>query len=308
MTTLSAEINGSLIPKGEEGEVPGGLDFPLAASASPLAGKGQYMTLDPSTGLASIADDSTPHQIAAGYVFPDELVTFDNSNAGNAVVRTSERYAIHTSPSTAAGDAFTAADVGTTWWFADSETPGKLSHTGTLAGANLKNRSLGGLVVGLVAKGRAAIRHWGGPIAQAIARGVHCANHFPGGSLAKAIDSGATVDIAETLLDGCANVHGPIAAVYFDVTGTTLAASGTTDYKTMNVYKRDGAGGGTTLVATVDTQTTAFTQWTTVAFTLSTVAGANALLETDILTFSQAHTGNGAVIPAGKLRVIRKAI
>jgi hypothetical protein len=45
-----------------------------------------------------------------------------------------------------------------------------------------------------------------------------------------------------------------------------------------------------------------------VSFTLSAVAGAINLLETDWLTFDQAHTGTGAIIPAGKLRVIRKVI
>lgn len=306
MSTLGVEINGSVAPIGEEGEVPSGFEFPLALSAQ--AGKLQILTLDPSTGNAVAADDSTPHQIAAGMVFPDEVTTTDASNAGNAVARTTWRSFVHNTPSTIANDGFSAADVGVPWWIADTETPGKLSHTGTLAGANLKNRSLGGLVFGLVRKGSTAIRAWGGPLAQAIARAVHAVNHFPGGSLAKAVDAGDATDIGETLLDGCANVHGPIAAVYFDVTGTTLAASGTSNYKTMNIYKRDGAGGGTTLVATVDTQTTAFTQWTTVAFTLSAVAGANALLEGDILTFSQAHTGSGASIPAGKIRVIRKVI
>lgn len=305
MATLDPEINGQVEPIGEEGEVPGGFSWPLGLSKQ--AGKLQFLTLDPSTGYAAPADDNNPHQIAGGMVYPDERTQKDDSNAGNAVARTTSRYAVHNTPSTVANDGFTAADVGTAWWIKDTETPGKLSHTGTVGGADLKNRSLGGLVFGLFAKARTAIRIWGGPIAQAIARGVLCANAFPGGGLAKAVDAGAATDIAETLLDDLPKVHGPIVAVEFFVTGTTLAASGTSDYKTMNLYKRDGAGGGATLVATVDTQTTAFTQWTTVSFTLQS-ASAIAILEGDILTFSQAHTGNGAIIPAGKLRVVRKVI
>lgn len=301
MSTVSVQQNGSIVPIGDEGDVPAGLSFPLAASSVPLAAKLQYVTLDPSTGNATLADDNTPNQIAGGLVFPDEVIEF-SAVAGNAVVRTSERYATHDAPSTIANDGFAAADVGTAWWIADGNTPGKLSHTAT------KNRSLGGLVLGLVRKGATAIRHWGGPIAQAIARGVLMANAYPGGSLAKAVDAGAATDIAETLLDSGARVHGPVAAIYFDVTGTTLAASGATDYKTMLVQKRDGAGGGAVTVATVDTQTTAFTQWTSIPFVLSVVAGATDILETDLLTLSQTHAANGAIMPAGKIRVIRKVI
>ena len=70
MTILAPQQNGATSPLGE-GAIPPQLDFPLAANAQ--AGKLQFITIDPSTGLASPADDNTPGQIAAGVQFPDEL-------------------------------------------------------------------------------------------------------------------------------------------------------------------------------------------------------------------------------------------
>ena len=299
MTILAPQQNGATSPLGE-GAIPPQLDFPLAANAQ--GGKLQFITIDPSTGLASPADDNTPGQIAAGVQFPDEL-SATSPEDGAATVRVMERAAVCLAPSTIANDGFAATDVGVPFWIADTNTPGKLSHTST------KNRSLGGLVLGLVAYGSTGIRFIGGVVGQLLGRAAMMANAFPGGSLAKAIDAGAATDLAETFLDGIARVHGPVAAVYFDVSGTTLAASGGTDYKTLILCKRTAALPGTQVtVATVDTKTTAFTQYTSIPFVLSAVAGAIDLLEDDLLTVYETHGGSGAIIPAGKIRVIRKAI
>jgi hypothetical protein len=301
VTQAAIEINGQLAPMGENYAVPGALDFPLDASEQ--AAKGQYLTLDPTTGMASLADDNVPGQISAGYVSIDELTTV-NATAGNARARVSQRWAHHATPSTIASDGFTAADVGVPFFLADANTPGKLSHTST------KNRTLGGLVFGLVKTGSLAIYHWAGPVAQAIARGVMAADMFPGGSLSKVIDAGATTDtvngLAEAMLDNLAAVHGKVAAVKFSVEGTTLAASGATDYGILTLWKRPAVGGTPVQVATIDTTVTAFTKWETVNFTLSVVAGATDTLETDQLTLIRTHGGAGAVIPAGKVRVFRK--
>lgn len=299
MSILDPQQNGAMTPFGE-GAIPPQLDFPLLGNAQ--GGKLQFITIDPSNGLASPADDNTPGQISAGLQFPDELSAKDAGN-GNATVRVMERAAVCLAPSTIANDGFSAADVGCPVWIADTNTPGKLSHTST------KNRSLGGFFLGLVAYGSTGIRFIGGVVGQLLGRAAMMANAFPGGSLAKAIDAGAATDLAETFLDGIARVHGPVAAVYFDVSGTTLAASGGTDYKTLILCKRTAALPGTQVtVATADTKTTAWTQFTSIPFTLSAVAGAIDLLEDDLLTVYETHGGSGAIIPAGKIRVIRKAI
>jgi len=299
MTILDPQQNGAMTPFGE-GAIPPGLSYPLAADAQ--GGKLQFITIDPSTGLASPADDNTPGQIAAGLQWPDEL-SATSSEDGAATVRVMERAAECTAVSTIANDGFGAADVGVPLWIADTNTPGKLSHTST------KNRSLGGLVLGLAAYGGTAIRFIGGVVGQLLGRAAMMADAFPGGSVAKAVDAGAATDLSETFLDGIARVHGPVAAVYFDVTGATLAASGNTDYKTFILCKRTAADPSTQVtVASATTKTTAWTQYTSIAFTLSAVAGAVDLLEDDLLSIYETHGGSGAIIPAGKLRVIRKAI
>jgi hypothetical protein len=60
------------------------------------------------------------------------------------------------------------------------------------------------------------------------------------------------------------------------------------------------------VIATLDTKTVACTQWTSRAFTLITTAGYCDLLETDNLTLVRVHGGNGAIIPAGWVRVIER--
>ena len=299
MTILAPQQNGAIAPFGE-GAIPPQLDFPLLADAQ--GGKLQFITIDPSTGLASPADDNTPGQIAIGLQFPDEL-SAKSSIDGAAGFRVTQRAMECLAPSTIANDGFGATDIGVPFWIADTNTPGKLSHTST------KNRSLGGLVLGLVTYGGTAIRFIGGVVGQLLGRAAMMADAFPGGSVAKAIDAGAATDLSETFLDGIARVHGPVSAVYFDVTGTTLAASGNTDYKTFILCKRTAADPSTQVtVASATTKTTAWTQYTSVAFTLSAVAGAVDLLEDDLLSVYQTHGGSGAIIPAGKIRVIRKAI
>lgn len=298
MSTLDPQINGAATPYGD-GAIPPQLDFPTLADAS--AGKFQFVTLSPTTGLAVPADDNTPGQIAAGIVYPDELTS--ESAEDGAAMRVMQRAFIHDAPSTIALDGFDEASVGIPFWIADTNTPGKLSHTAT------KNRTMGGLVLGLVKYGSTAVRLIGGVVGQLLGRAAMMANAFPGGSVAKAVDAGAATDLGETFLDGIARVHGPVAAVYFDVSGSTLAASGVTDYKTFIVCKRTAADPATQVtVAAADTKTTAWTQYTSIAFTLSAEAGAVDLLEDDLLSVYQTHGGSGAIIPAGKLRVIRKAI
>lgn len=299
MSTLDPQANGATTPFGD-GAIPPQLDFPLDGDGQ--GGKLQFITLSPTTGLAVLADDNTPGQIAAGLQFPDELSAKD-SNDGAATVRVTQRAAVCLAPSTIANDGFSATDVGVPFYIVDANTPGKLSHTAT------KNRSLGGLVLGLVTYGGTAIRFIGGVVGQLLGRAAMMANAFPGGSVAKAVDAGAATDLGETFLDGIARVHGPVSAVYFDVSGATLAASGNTDFKTFILCKRTAADPATQVtVATADTKTTAWTQYTSIAFTLSAVAGAVDLLEDDLLSVYQTHGGSGAIIPAGKLRVIRKAI
>lgn len=308
MTTPSVQQQATLVPMSEDIAIPAYSDVPLKGSSSALAAKLQYLTADPVTGMATLGDDAMPNQISMGYVRVSEVIDF-NATDGNARARVSQGHAHHFAPSTIANDTPGVADIAAPIFLAAGGVPGLLSHTGTVTGANLKNRSLLGLSMGLVKMGGVAIRHYVGPIAQAIARGVMVANSINGGALYKVVDAGAGTDTVNTLTEAVlsrAKLHGTVIGVEFVVDGTTLAASGNTDFTTLTVWKRDGAGGTAVSVATITTKTIAFTQWTAVSFTLSAVAGALDLLETDLLTLVKTHGGAGAIVPSGSVRVIEK--
>jgi len=308
VTATPIQINGGLVPIGETA-APAGLSFPLAANAQ-AAGL-QYVLLDPSTGLASLADDATPHQIAGGFVDPDQLSNTD-SGTGTATVRTSQRWAVATTPSTIANDGFTAADVGTPWFVADGNTAGKLSHTGTTFASTLKNRSVGGLVIGLLKYGSTAIRHWGGPVAQAVARGVMLANAHIAGSVAYPVDGGATADVGSTSVATAAilmprtKVHGIITSIEIIPSAALSATSG--NDRTITIWKIDTLGVNAAVSVGTFTTTTALVAQTAATFTLSAVAGALHMLETDILGYSTVHASSGAIIPQSAIRANMKAI
>lgn len=267
---------------------------------------GNYALIDPSTGYASLADNETPNMIAGGTANMMEQ-SANSTTAGRARLLVSWGCAEGRPNSTTANDGFTAADITKAVYAAGASTPGKLSHTGTVAAGTLKDRSVVGLCLGLdpasPVGGTARPLVWEGPVASLVARSGNVTRNYVGGSLAKAVDAGAATDLSETLLDNISPHHGTVSAVRFIVSGTTLAASGGTDYKTLKLWKRPASGGTPVLVASADTQTTAWTQWETVTFTLSAVAGAKDKLETDIYTVTEAHAGSGAIIPAGKLVV-----
>lgn len=291
--TATVQLNGSWTPIGSTA-LPAMIARPLAASAQ--VGKGQFVTVAPATGYASLNDGATPNQISAGIGDITEL-SDTSSVAGAASARLSERWFYGLAASAVSLDGFTDADFGVPFYIASENTLGKLSNSSG------SNRTLGGLVYGLAVDGTP--NAWAGPIAWQLARSALATNAADGGTYAKAVDAGAATDLAEALVSR-PKLHGRLVAVEFQVTGTTLAASGATNYKTITISKRDGAGGAAVVVATVDTQVTAFTQWTAVTFTLSAVAGAIDLLETDLLTIQESHAGTGAIIPAGTLRAVLK--
>lgn len=283
---------------------------PLAANQD--VSYGQFALVNPSTGNAQLADATTPGMIAGGTANMMESST-SSTVAGKARVLVSWGCGVGRPNSTTAGDGFTAADLGVPAYAAGPSTCGKLSHTGTVTGADLANRSCVGLVIGLdpdsPVGGAARPMVWEGPVAHAVARGVMLANANTA-SLRKVIDAGATTDtvnaVGEALIPR-SPTKGTITAIKFDVEGTTLSASGNTDYATITVYRRAGAAGDAPVaVGTITTKTLAFTQWTTLDFTLSAVAGALDNLEPDLLTAVKTHGGNGAIVPAGTIRVIER--
>ncbi len=209
--------------------------------------------------------------------------------------------------STATGaDTVLSTSIAVPIWAVDNQTVGLLSN---LSGTN---RSLLGLAFGLDpdgVNGNPVPIIWPGPVAWSIARGVCLADAANGGSLAKTIDPDATTDTVNTLAEAQLSrqkIHGKVSAIEFSVTGATLAASGATNYTVFTVWKRDGVGGSPVSLGTLSTALLAFTQWTTLSFTLSAVAGALDLLETDLITVTKTHGSSGAIAPAGNFRVVQK--
>lgn len=303
--TATVRINGDVAPFGDAHDLlPTTILRPLAASEQ--IGKGQFGTIDPSTGYARLNDGTVPNEIAAGVgVFAETSNT--NATAGNAIAMFGQQAFKHVAISAIANDSFTDADFWTPFYIADENTIGKLASYST------SNRSLGGMFMGIDKLTGLAIV-WVGPIAWSVARAACLAAGHMTGILFKGIDTAAGTDtfpaqggatMAEAIIPRTRQ-HGRVVAVDFVSEGTTLAASGATDYGQLNIQKRDGAGGGAVVIATATSKTVAFTQWTAHDFTLVTTAGYCDLLPTDILTLTRTHGSSGAVIPAGYVRVTEK--
>jgi len=297
----SVEINAALVPDHENG-LPAYMDLPLLGASSPQAAKLQYLMCNPDSGMADLGDDAVPGQISGGYVRVSELTDY-NASDGNARARVAWGFAVHQAPSTIANDTPDAGDLGKPLWLAPGNTPGLLSHTGTVAGANLKNRSLLGLALGRVKEGSAAIYHWVGPIAQAVARAVMMADAYPLASFGIA-DAAASTAVAERAIRR-PKMHGRVTDVTF--TGAAVVADNT-DYVTITIAKRDGAGGGATTIATYDSRAAsqgAITAFVPAAFAL--VAGTLDLLESDIVTVTTVKGGSGKTL-TGEILVNGRAI
>ena len=292
--TATAQLNGAWTPISDHNAIPGWVARPLAANAQ--VGKGQLVTVDPATGYASLNDGTVPGQVAAG--IPDFAELSDTSStAGAAAARLTERWFYGLAASTAVGDGFTDADFGVPFYIASENTLGKLSNQGG------NNRSVGGLVFGLAVDSTPVA--WCGPVASLLARAQLIANAVNGGSYQIA-DASAGATTAETAMTR-PKMHGVVTAVEY--VGGAIAANNT-DYVTITISKRDGAGGGATVVATYDSRAAnqgAATAFVPMAFALSAVNGALNLLETDVLTVTVAKGGAGKAV-VGSIRVVQKVI
>jgi hypothetical protein len=267
----------------------------LLSQASAQIGQGQLATLDAS-GNAALNDGTVPGLIAAGVGFPGKL-SDTSPTAGVAPVSMWWGFGSMVF-STLSADGFTAADSGGVPAFIATEnTIGRKSN---VAGSN---RSIAGMVYGINGDGTA--RFWGGPMAQAVARSILLLNAYPLAAYTIA-DAAANTATAETVMRRPA-VKGTVTSITF--TGAAIAANNT-DYDTVTVSKRDGAGGAAVVLGTYDTRAAnqgAVTAFTPAAFLLSVVAGALFLLETDIVTVIGVKGGAGKVL-TGEILVNGKAI
>jgi len=301
MTT--PQVNGGIRFVSEKQAIPGFFTRFLAASAQ--VGKGQFVTVAPATGYASLADGIVPLQISGGVGDFSEL-SDTSATAGLAMARLSDRMVSGLLASTSSNDGFTDADFGVPFYFKDENTPGKLSN---LSGSN---RSLGGLVFGLAIEDGGATPTpllWTGPVAHLLARATLLTQAVVGGWYAHPVDAMASTTTAEKTIFR-APVHGVITQVRITSALGTIAADNT-DYVTINVYKADGAAGTHVLVASWDSRAANQNGMAAAipeSFALSAVAGAINLLETDILTYEVTKGGAGKIVPVSTIEVVQKAI
>jgi hypothetical protein len=259
--------------------------------------------VSPATGYASLADGTIPNQISGGVGdFADYSDT--STVAGAAAARLTDRMVSGLPASSISNDGFTDADFGVPFYFANENTPGKLSNS---AGSN---RSLGGLAFGLDLNNSGASTPilWTGPVAHLIARATLVTNALMGGWYAHPVDAMASTTTADKAMYRT-QVHGVITGVRITTLGTLAADN--TDYVGINVYKADGAGGTHVLVASYDSRAAnqgALAAGVPKAFALSAVSGAINLLETDILTYEITKSGAGKIVPVSTIEVVQKAI
>lgn len=263
-------------------QLPSGNTVPLAASAQ--SGQGQAVYYDAS-GNVALNDGTVPGLIAAGCTYPAKLSS-TSTTAGSAKTMVHMGLGEGAPASTIANDSFTAADVLAVAFEAGNGVPGKLSN---YSGSN---RSIMGLVFGLDDQDNPRV--WSGPVASLLARGLLLANQTRLASTEIA-DAAASDTIAERTIDH-AQLHGLVTSIVFN--GAAIAAD-VTDYITVTVSKRDGAGGAAVVLGTLDTRAAnqgAVTAFVDKSFALSVVAGALFLLETDIVTLTVAKGGAGKVL------------
>jgi len=292
MTAATGRVGG-VKPISDHNAIPWGRLAKLGANVSPYR---NWLMGRNSSGYAVPMATNTPGLISLGFAEYDQI---GSSVAGDAAIVVRQQFVSGFVNSSAAGDTITDTDYAVPFWCEDNQTVGKLSNQGG------SNRSLGGLVFGLDPDpdGGNAPMLWTSPIAWLVARGSLIANAYNGGSYAFA-DAAANTVTAETAMHR-EKVHGTATAIEF--VGAAVAADNA-DYVTITVRKRDGSGGAGIVLGTYDSRAAnqgAITAFVPAAFSLSGVAGALDLLETDVLTIEAAKNGAGKTL-TGTVRVVQK--
>lgn len=281
MTATASSTNG-WEPQDFKAQLAPGALLKLTAGAS--AGYGQNLYFSASLGSVALNDGTVPGLVSAGVCM--ERLAGPSGVEGGEGVRVHQGVGGYQAASTIANDSFTALDFLSVAFDAGNGVPGKLSNYGG------SNRSIMGLVFGV--NKDLAPYVWTGPVASLCARALLVLNAFALASFSIA-DASAGATIAERSIRR-PRVKGTITSIVFN--GAAIAANNT-DYITVTVAKRDGAGGSPVTLGTYDSRAAnngAVTAFVDASFTLSVVAGALNLLETDIVTITVAKSGSGQTI------------
>lgn len=182
------------------------------------------------------------------------------------------------------GDSIAQADVGKPAYAVDDQTVAKGSGGGA--------RSVAGTILGL----------FNNQIAVLVGMGIGSGgflSHTRSYVMRKLVDGSASAATAESSF-ARADQAGTVIGLYF-VPDAALTADDT-NYATLTVKTRDGAGGAASTVASVTTKITGGSgDWTAfVPVSLGTLSNA-ALAAGALLTFTIAKSGTGVAVPAGQV-------
>jgi hypothetical protein len=289
---------------GDDHAAPFVIRRPLLANAQPY----QFWLVQgqPSSGLlCGTSATGAPNAIMLGA--SDRDITTPGATDGGASVFTYQQWLIGYYQPTTAGDFFLDTDFGTVAFNVDNQTCAKLPSSGGI------KRGFAGIFFGIDQdeQGKAEIAT--GPMYWLLARTVHMADNARA-RIKTTADGAASTTTAETQI--------PRDPQLFLVTGVTItwdsAVTGSdTTYATITVYKRDLNGANQTVIATGSTgATSATTNWlggTSTAFkpqalTLSVVAGALNVLDTDRFTYAITKASTGTQLPVGEIDINGRVI
>lgn len=289
MTAATGRVFGPK-PYSDDDAIPHVMLYPLATSVAPS--RFWLMGLNAS-GYAVAQAAGVTGLVSAGFSDRDDAA---GSSNGAASFLGRQQFVAGFPSSTESGDAILASDVAVPCWAVDNQTVGKkTNHGGT-------NRSLLGIAFGLDGDTNTPI-FLPGPIGWTLGRVAHMAD-LAAGAEWDITDAAANTATTERAIPR-KKLHGKVVAIEF--IGAAVAADNT-DYFTATVSKRDGAGGGATVLGTYDSRAAnqgAVTAFVPAAFSLSAVAGALDLLETDIVTITITKANSGKQL-IGAFRVVQK--
>lgn len=290
MTAATGRVFGPK-PFGGDDAIPHALSTPLASSVAVYR---NWLLGVPYGSANAVAQ-------AAGVVDLVSLGFADRDNVADATAGASHMIARQSfvsgfPSSTESNDAILASDIGVPCYAVDNQTIGKKSnHGGT-------NRSLLGLALGVDPDNNTPIIY-PGPIGWLLGKLAMMTLAANIAEFAIA-DAAASTTTAERVIPS-SKLHALVSSIQF--VGAAVAADNT-DYVTVTVSKRDGAGGAAVVLGTYDSRAAnqgAATAFVPMAFSLSAVAGALNVLETDIITLTVAKGGAGKAL-TGAIRVIGK--
>jgi hypothetical protein len=290
MTAASGRIAGPK-PYGDHNPIPWGDTLALAASVAPF--RNWLLGVVPTTGYVVAQAAGVTDLVCAGFADRDEP---SSAAAGRSFMLARQQFVSGFLNSEETNDALLSTDYAAPFWIVDNQTVGKLSNFGGV------NRSLGGLAFGIDPDTDTPILY-PGPVGWTLGRVAVMADNAIFAAV-PVVDSAASDTIAERVIP-TEKLHGKVSAI--QLVGAAIAADNT-DYITLTVSKRDGAGGGAVVLGTYDSRAAnqgALTAFTPKAFALSAVAGALNILETDVITITEAKGGAGKSI-SGAVRIIGK--